>query len=241
MIDYVLRLLLIGIDIITILFMASVIHLMFWQTMRRLLHGRHRQAGPPAHGSTANRTDPSPRGSGQTFSSLATVRAKPPTPIPHAGIRTGEIIGYRLWWVVRENSEYWLCSLTHKRLWRPGETVEGDTNQLITINLNIGIDFIYSVWGGVYAYANEFQMLRELNHTTTRDDFSSLFRTYIDISGNPVALYGVAAGTVKMWGDVVEHERGYRAQYAKIESIDEVVGVAGVDGLRDKYLRIEGE
>ena len=32
---------------------------------------------------------------------------------------------------------------------------------------------------------------------------------------------GTVTGTVDMWGDVYEHERGYRAQYAAISSIDE--------------------
>lgn len=31
---------------------------------------------------------------------------------------------------------------------------------------------------------------------------------------------GLVPGTVSMWGEIVEHERGYRAQYAKITSLD---------------------
>lgn len=31
----------------------------------------------------------------------------------------------------------------------------------------------------------------------------------------------IVFGTIKMWGDVVEHERGWRAQYARIHSIDD--------------------
>jgi hypothetical protein len=37
--------------------------------------------------------------------------------------------------------------------------------------------------------------------------------------GNPDP--GYVTGTVDMWGDVFEHERGYRAQYAAISSIDD--------------------
>ena len=33
----------------------------------------------------------------------------------------------------------------------------------------------------------------------------------------------VVVGTIKMWGEVVEHERGYRAQYARIRSLDSIV------------------
>jgi hypothetical protein len=32
---------------------------------------------------------------------------------------------------------------------------------------------------------------------------------------------GLAFGTVKLWGEVVEHEHGYRASFAKPASIDE--------------------
>jgi hypothetical protein len=32
----------------------------------------------------------------------------------------------------------------------------------------------------------------------------------------------VVIGTIKMWGEVVEHERGYRAQYARINSLDKI-------------------
>lgn len=32
----------------------------------------------------------------------------------------------------------------------------------------------------------------------------------------------IVVGTVKMWGEVVEHARGWRAQYARIRSLDRV-------------------
>lgn len=33
--------------------------------------------------------------------------------------------------------------------------------------------------------------------------------------------FAYVRGTVKLWGDIVEHEKGYRAQYAKIVSLDD--------------------
>jgi hypothetical protein len=30
----------------------------------------------------------------------------------------------------------------------------------------------------------------------------------------------MCTGTVFLWGDVVEHERGYRAEFARVRSID---------------------
>jgi hypothetical protein len=41
-------------------------------------------------------------------------------------------------------------------------------------------------------------------------------------------------GTVAMWGEVVEHERGYRAEYARVNSIDASRDV-DVDELRILY------
>ena len=40
-----------------------------------------------------------------------------------------------------------------------------------------------------------------------------------------------------MWGDIVEHETGYRAEYAKLVSLDEVYGNGcDLEKLRAKYL-----
>ena len=36
-------------------------------------------------------------------------------------------------------------------------------------------------------------------------------------------MYPLVVGTVEIWGDVIEHERGYRATYARITSLDEVI------------------
>lgn len=37
---------------------------------------------------------------------------------------------------------------------------------------------------------------------------------------SPQFASSLVTGTVSMWGEIVEHERGYRAQYAKIISLD---------------------
>lgn len=42
-------------------------------------------------------------------------------------------------------------------------------------------------------------------------------------------------GTVKMWGEVVEHQFGYRAQFAKLNSLDTLYGEASLSRLRDRY------
>lgn len=157
--------------------------------------------------------------------------------IPHARIRTGEIIGHRWWrFTTKEDRVIGGCpcslcrnglfvpgagpltlsSVAHWRMWLPGETVYGDTRRSVGDGSNIP--------GGTYAFACPAQLAAELLARYTYNH---------DLAG--------AIGTVKMWGDVVEHEHGYRAEYAKINSIDDVFGTENTDRdlayLRDKYLR----
>jgi hypothetical protein len=42
-------------------------------------------------------------------------------------------------------------------------------------------------------------------------------------------LAPVVIGTIKMWGEVIEHERGYRAQYARINSLDDILRFESID------------
>lgn len=45
----------------------------------------------------------------------------------------------------------------------------------------------------------------------------------------------MAVGTVRLWGEVIEHERGYRAEFAKVHSLDHVFGEADLAALRARY------
>jgi hypothetical protein len=42
-------------------------------------------------------------------------------------------------------------------------------------------------------------------------------------------------GRVKLWGDIVEHERGYRAEFAKITAIDACTDGSKLTTLRARY------
>jgi hypothetical protein len=52
-------------------------------------------------------------------------------------------------------------------------------------------------------------------------------------------LAGLTAvfGTVAIWGQVVEHELGYRSEFAKIKSLDSAFGLDsnGLDGVKAYY------
>jgi hypothetical protein len=148
-----------------------------------------------------------------------------PPDLPHAGIRSGEITGYRGWMVESVNSgPPMLTSLAHDFIWQPGTTIEGDINKAVNQNP------IHPIFGGVYAF-REFSGLE-----------SEIFDAQICVWPNPVllsniAVLGFAYGTVKLWGEVVEHDLGYRASFAKLTSIDDFIGVDDFDlaDLRSRY------
>lgn len=89
----------------------------------------------------------------------------------------------------------YLRSLTAETIWLPGEPMEASevTDHGVAAN-------------GVHVFKDKVAALREMTaYLNQRHDCS------------------YALGSVLLWGDVVEHERGYRAERAKILSIDDVV------------------
>jgi hypothetical protein len=232
--------------------------LKFHQTLnlqpRSVTHGKHRRTSPPAYGDPVDRTDHGTGGADPrvvtirpggitwvpvTFASTFAVEPKP-EPIPYAGIRTGELIGHRLWWVIEEAGEQWICSLAHRRLWQPSETVRGDLKRPVIFSV------FCTVYGGVYAFATADQYQSELDGINLQIAHFDLYYGHLRKGTNwganwfadwvPYAETStVVAGTVKMWGDVMEHERGYRAEFAKLNSIDAMHGPGDLDALRARY------
>jgi hypothetical protein len=51
--------------------------------------------------------------------------------------------------------------------------------------------------------------------------------------------HSMALGTIEMWGEIVEHERGYRASFARVKSIDIITRddklPITIEELRDRY------
>ena len=198
-------------------------------------NGKHRRTSTKTHDHSAERTD---NGAGRTRPLDAVPLSfciPKPEPIPYAGIRAGELIGYRLWWVIRRN---YICSLAHRRLWKPEETVRGDISKIVASHAwNV-------VWGGIYSFSSPEEMFGE--KYVMLSQISDWGDRAVAISA--AELYGVwsalaetsifVTGTIKMWGDVVEHETGYRAEYAKLQSLDEIYGSdwGHLESLRRKYL-----
>lgn len=131
------------------------------------------------------------------------------------GIVAGEIIGYRCW---RVESDL-LRSVYQPDVWHPGHVLEGR-----------GLED----WGirGVHAWKDRNSKY-----------FLEYLRNWLDKTDCKSPRPAMATGTVFLWGDVVEHERGWRAEYARVRSLDWLYPDASMmgreqevlDGLRRKY------
>ena len=143
-------------------------------------NGRYRAAAQAASGNSFDPTSAAHLGTG------APCAAAPiPAPLENAGIRTGELIGYRAW--ILGGDGLLRSVFVADYIWRPGAV---ETSQRVD-----------PIWGaGLHA----FKTLRE-----TRLQYS--FHSHVQ--------RGVVFGEVFLWGEVIEHEYGYRAQYAAIKSL----------------------
>lgn len=149
--------------------------------------------------------------SSSSTNSLSRSAAGPePEPIiENCGIRLGEIIGWRAWRVIDGK----LVSFVMSYPWFPGEPMVGDVNA--------------TAWGsfrtGVYA-------LRSAE--TARRMIMEHVSACIYIGGD----LSVVLGRVSLWGEVVEHQGGYRAEFAKPHSLDEMThGYCDLPALRKLY------
>jgi hypothetical protein len=206
----------------------------FNQTPRSPAHGRNWKPTPAPHrhpiDGASSRVDPGSQDTiaiswaiGTTF--IYPIPKPPASAIPYAGVTAGEIIGHRIWYVLGDGS---LCSLAHYFIWKPGAVIEGNLNEVIHRNFWFG----KTTYGGVYSYANQDHIDRET------DKFCYKWPTLVQFDlGQPcLTIFGIAIGTIKCWGEVIEHEKGYRAQYAKLTSIDYVIGAVDINELRQRYL-----
>jgi len=220
--------------------------LKFFQTLnqppRSPADGTNRRPNPSTHSNPPDRADSTDRAGTIDFTSaqwtlLPITFPEPKSPtIPYAGVRTGEIIGWRYWNVYNDpqTGEQILGSVAHYETWAPGEVKYGNINRLVT---NGGM--IYPILGGVYSFRDAILVKVEVEDVVRELEryFPDLpIPIYYDFSYTPSLCLGIAIGTVKCWGEVVEHIFGYRAEYAKINSIDNVFGKVSLDDLRRKYL-----
>jgi hypothetical protein len=191
---------------------------------RMNVHGKYRRAGAAAPSRPAQA--PGPRNAGPALSRAALrtfalpftpfpsfAWVEPSKPIEDAGIRAGEIVGYRVWRVIDGR----LSSVYQRQYeWRPGHPAEG--------NVSAGT--------GIFAfndrsYLQPYLIMAQMSETMARFEAEAF--------GMPLnKLTHFVTGTVDLWGEVIEHEMGYRAEYAAVRSLDGGT-VKSLDPLRMRY------
>lgn len=124
--------------------------------------------------------------------------------VPFAGIHVGEIIGWRAWRVV----DCLLMSMTANYVWPWHRLAEGNVDREVSVSGSRRY-----IPTGIYAFKSSVHA-----HDLAAYEAGPFFAVY---------------GRVALWGEVVEHERGYRAQYARVLSID---GIASHGGEAPGYI-----
>lgn len=124
---------------------------------------------------------------------------------PQLHIQQGEILATRIWFTDGTR----LSSIHQNRWWAPGSTMDGDVAK-----------------AGVFAFKRE-SLAIPLLYCYIRDARSLMVEGRNAVSMLPQefahlrSANAIVLGTVKLWGDVVEHQYGYRAQFARIASLHE--------------------
>lgn len=163
------------------------------------------------------------RSAGATFAELraakerALARQSEP-PLENTGIEVGEIIAWRGWRIDGER----LRSLYMPHTWYPGGVMTGDPS------ISHGEA---SQPAGIYA------MKHKATARVTAAAQCGWFPGLTDDNPEPFVI-----GQVEIWGEVIEHEYGYRATFAAIHSLDEIFDFllrperrAKLDALRQIY------
>jgi hypothetical protein len=113
-------------------------------------------------------------------------------------IRIGEILGWRWWYV-----DGFLKSPFMDCTWFPDRPIEG----------NVGGGF------GVYVMKDRLLAASEADKSLTfNSDGVWVWNNWRRCLRSPHTAYGA----VRVWGEVIEHTAGYRAQFARVVSIDAV-------------------
>lgn len=132
----------------------------------------------------------------------------PKPPLRRESITAGEIIGYRCWRI--ENGL--LRSVYQKDIWYPNQPLEGR-------ELGDWDSRGIHAWKDSGSKEYHYYIRRYLN--IDKDDFITNAITWLSDANDKEYLHpAMITGSVFLWGDVVEHERGYRAEYAKVRSLD---------------------
>jgi len=119
------------------------------------------------------------------------------------GIVAGEIVGYRCWRIEKG----WLRSVYQSDVWKPGCVLEGrELGDWDSRGIHAWKDAASKEYSDyIRSYLNGVDSLKRMIFSHSRET-------------NPQPA--MVTGTVFLWGDVVEHERGWRAEFARVRSLD---------------------
>lgn len=101
-------------------------------------------------------------------------------PLENAGIKVGEIIGWRIWCIKGD----FLESYSALHVWPPHTVMKGNPKEYNS--------------EGIWAFKEKSRALYKLMQAT-----------------------GIC-GSVKMWGNIIEHSEGYRAEFATVDELYEI-------------------
>lgn len=141
--------------------------------------------------------------------------------IKHAGTKFGEFLGWRMWYV----RDGLLKSYSRPTFWQPKVPMTGTPSDHKD--------------DGIWAFKDKNRAIRKALEAPSYYSLLN-FNQEPGAPAKPVVVWG----SVKLYGEVVEHQDGYRASAASIVSIDDAEGAAGspvekhelLTNLREKYL-----
>lgn len=157
-------------------------------------HGRYRKSRSPLRGRAARQPGGTIPQRAKSFTiTFVSYPFESNCSVEDAGIRAGEIIAHRCWWLSSEDRLHSVYITGCE--WKPNIPMIGNVSSGYGVH---GFKEKYML----DAYANSVWI-----HTSPAVMFSN-------------GLERLVYGSISMWGEIVEHERGYRAEFAKIISLD---------------------
>jgi hypothetical protein len=124
--------------------------------------------------------------------------------IENAGISAGEIIAHRCW---RVGNDGYLYSMAMSNYRWPAHEPAG---LMLAAPSGLFAPQSLEYGAGIHGFKD----------TATMETYSCYWKTYASsVPHDPV--HAIVFGTVALWGDVIEHEGGYRAEFGAINSLDE--------------------
>ncbi len=118
-------------------------------------------------------------------------------PLKSAGVKFGEFLGWRMWFM----HNGFLRSYSQDVTWAPKQPMLGKPS-------DYGSD-------GIWAFKDKSRAINKMLESHQESTLSK-YRA----SNEKYTVYG----SVHLYGDVVEHDDGYRASAAKIVSLDDIIG-----------------